>query len=167
MQSAAAIGLVRPCAARPVLKNPSPAAGVRLPAARAGTLRLSNAAPRAGLVAAAAGLGRIGLVPASPDQEKRRSLVVAAAAAASGKAEEPAAEEGGTALAKTLQLGVFFGLWYLFNIYFNIYNKQVSSQHRFPFCCTEKRLPLLVPCIPFKPERLRSDQLAWRIREIR
>jgi solute carrier family 35 protein E1 len=81
-------------------------------------------------VAAAAGLGRIGLVPASPDQEKKRSLVVAAASA-SGKAEEPAAEEGGTALAKTLQLGVFFGLWYLFNIYFNIYNKQVSSHH---FC---------------------------------
>ena len=29
---------------------------------------------------------------------------------------------------KTLQLGVFFGLWYLFNIYFNIYNKQVRTR---------------------------------------
>lgn len=28
-------------------------------------------------------------------------------------------------LLKTLQLGSLFGFWYLFNIYFNIYNKQV------------------------------------------
>ena len=126
MQSAAAIGLLRPCAARPILKNPSPC-GARIPAART-ALRLSAAAPRAGLVAAA-GLGRIGLVPASPEQEKRSDRLVAAAAA-SGKVEE-AGEEGGSALAKTLQLGVFFGLWYLFNIYFNIYNKQVSRHH---FC---------------------------------
>uniref|UniRef100_A0ACD5YAN4 Uncharacterized protein n=1 Tax=Avena sativa TaxID=4498 RepID=A0ACD5YAN4_AVESA len=133
MQSAAAIGLLRPCAARPILKNPSPSCA-RLPAARA-ALRLSAAAPRAGLVAAAAGLGRIGLVPASPEQEKRGDLVVAAAAAASGKAEE-AGEEGGTALAKTLQLGVFFGLWYLFNIYFNIYNKQVLKVFPYPINIT-------------------------------
>ncbi|KAL9314119.1 hypothetical protein ACSQ67_019571 [Phaseolus vulgaris] len=31
-------------------------------------------------------------------------------------------------LLKTLQLGALFGLWYLFNIYFNIYNKQVLPQ---------------------------------------
>jgi solute carrier family 35 protein E1 len=30
---------------------------------------------------------------------------------------------------KTLWLGSLFGLWYLFNIYFNIYNKQVSGAH--------------------------------------
>lgn len=29
-------------------------------------------------------------------------------------------------LTKTLQLGALFGGWYLFNIYFNIYNKQVG-----------------------------------------
>uniref|UniRef100_A0ACD5XKA1 Uncharacterized protein n=1 Tax=Avena sativa TaxID=4498 RepID=A0ACD5XKA1_AVESA len=133
MQSAAAIGLLRPCAARPILKNPSPS-GARLPAAPA-ALRLSAAAPRAGLVAAAAGLGRIGLVPASPEQEKRGDLVVVAATAASGKAEE-SGEEGGTALAKTLQLGVFFGLWYLFNIYFNIYNKQVLKVFPYPINIT-------------------------------
>lgn len=28
---------------------------------------------------------------------------------------------------KTLVLGSLFGLWYLFNIYFNIYNKQVIA----------------------------------------
>jgi solute carrier family 35 protein E1 len=40
----------------------------------------------------------------------------------------PSAEEGG-GLMKTLWLGSLFGLWYLFNIYFNIYNKQVSGAH--------------------------------------
>jgi solute carrier family 35 protein E1 len=30
-----------------------------------------------------------------------------------------------SSLVKTLELGLLFGLWYLFNIYFNIYNKQV------------------------------------------
>ncbi|KAM0829312.1 hypothetical protein ACQ4PT_066954 [Festuca glaucescens] len=131
MQSAAAIGLVRPYAARPILRNPSPA-GARLPPARA-ALRLSAAAsPRAGL----AGLGRIGLVPASPEHEKRSGRLVAAAAAASGKAAEEPAEEGGAALAKTLQLGVFFGLWYLFNIYFNIYNKQVLKVFPYPINIT-------------------------------
>uniref|UniRef100_A0A7N2MN39 Sugar phosphate transporter domain-containing protein n=1 Tax=Quercus lobata TaxID=97700 RepID=A0A7N2MN39_QUELO len=32
-----------------------------------------------------------------------------------------------SSLFKTLELGALFGLWYLFNIYFNIYNKQVLS----------------------------------------
>lgn len=35
-------------------------------------------------------------------------------------------------LMKTLELGSLFGLWYLFNIYFNIYNKQVRC---FIFLC--------------------------------
>ncbi|RWW18512.1 hypothetical protein BHE74_00019658 [Ensete ventricosum] len=34
-------------------------------------------------------------------------------------------------LLQTLQLGSLFGLWYLFNIYFNIYNKQARLL-RFP-----------------------------------
>lgn len=33
--------------------------------------------------------------------------------------------EKSSSLVKTLELGLLFGLWYLFNIYFNIYNKQV------------------------------------------
>lgn len=36
-----------------------------------------------------------------------------------------------SSLLKTLQLGSLFGLWYLFNIYFNIYNKQVLLLHSF------------------------------------
>jgi hypothetical protein len=39
--------------------------------------------------------------------------------------EIPIEPETQTQLAKTLQMGSLFGLWYLFNIYFNIYNKQV------------------------------------------
>lgn len=31
-------------------------------------------------------------------------------------------------LAQTLLLGALFGLWYIFNIYFNIYNKQVLER---------------------------------------
>ncbi|ESW10059.1 hypothetical protein PHAVU_009G177600 [Phaseolus vulgaris] len=39
-------------------------------------------------------------------------------------------------LLKTLQLGALFGLWYLFNIYFNIYNKQVLKAFHFPVTVT-------------------------------
>eukprot|EP00899_Mesostigma_viride_P008200 jgi/Mesvir1/17381/Mv08683-RA.2 len=37
---------------------------------------------------------------------------------------------------KTLYLGLLFGLWYLFNIYFNIYNKQVLKVFPYPITCT-------------------------------
>mmetsp|Transcript_33597 Transcript_33597/g.72620 ORF Transcript_33597/g.72620 Transcript_33597/m.72620 type:complete len:407 (-) Transcript_33597:384-1604(-) len=36
----------------------------------------------------------------------------------------------------TLLLGGMFGLWYLFNIFFNIYNKQVLKVFAFPITCT-------------------------------
>lgn len=39
-------------------------------------------------------------------------------------------------LAKTLQLGLLFGLWYIFNIYFNIYNKQVLKVFHYPITVT-------------------------------
>ncbi|PKI59130.1 triose phosphate/phosphate translocator, non-green plastid, chloroplastic-like [Punica granatum] len=39
-------------------------------------------------------------------------------------------------LMKTLQLGMLFGLWYLFNIYFNIYNKQVLKAFHYPATVT-------------------------------
>lgn len=41
-----------------------------------------------------------------------------------------------SSLLKTLQLGSLFGLWYLFNIYFNIYNKQVLKACHFPVTVT-------------------------------
>lgn len=37
---------------------------------------------------------------------------------------------------KTLELGLLFGLWYLFNIYFNIYNKQVLKAYHVPMTVT-------------------------------
>ena len=68
---------------------------------------------------------------------KRRLVMKAADAAAPEPIPEPApasvpvpvVEETSepSELAKTIQLGSLFGLWYLFNIYFNIYNKQVRA----------------------------------------
>jgi solute carrier family 35 protein E1 len=43
--------------------------------------------------------------------------------------EEPA----GSALAETLQTGVYFALWYLFNIGYNIYNKQALNALSLPW----------------------------------
>ncbi|CAO2819067.1 unnamed protein product [Amaranthus hypochondriacus] len=40
------------------------------------------------------------------------------------------------AIGQTLELGILFGLWYLFNIYFNIYNKQVLKVYSFPVTIT-------------------------------
>ena len=40
-------------------------------------------------------------------------------------------------MGQTAVLGVMFGLWYFFNIFFNIYNKQVLKAFRFPMSCTE------------------------------
>ncbi|XP_068641479.1 triose phosphate/phosphate translocator, non-green plastid, chloroplastic-like [Aristolochia californica] len=37
-----------------------------------------------------------------------------------------------SSLNRTLELGLLFGLWYLFNIYFNIYNKQVLKVFPYP-----------------------------------
>ncbi|GFZ12026.1 glucose-6-phosphate/phosphate translocator-like protein [Actinidia rufa] len=41
-----------------------------------------------------------------------------------------------SSMASTLQLGALFGLWYLFNIYFNIYNKQVLKVFPYPVTVT-------------------------------
>ncbi|XP_062200019.1 phosphoenolpyruvate/phosphate translocator 1, chloroplastic-like [Phragmites australis] len=127
MQSAAAVGLIRPCAARPVVGCPGPRRGVgglRQPLLPPHGLRLS---------------ARIGLVPASPLEEEEQRLSGracrhVAAAAAAGKVGAEGEEDGG--LAKTLQLGALFGLWYLFNIYFNIYNKQVLKVLPYPINIT-------------------------------
>ncbi|XP_004508872.1 triose phosphate/phosphate translocator, non-green plastid, chloroplastic-like [Cicer arietinum] len=41
-----------------------------------------------------------------------------------------------TSLIKTLELGALFCLWFSFNIYFNIYNKQVLKVYHFPVTLT-------------------------------
>ncbi|GJN16491.1 hypothetical protein PR202_gb03489 [Eleusine coracana subsp. coracana] len=108
MQTAAAF---RPCLARPLRPL--------LPARPLGVSSSSLSPSAAAAVSVRCGTRGLGLLPASPDREKRQ---VACAAAAGGAAK--AKEEGGGFM-QTLQLGVGFALWYLFNIYFNIYNKQV------------------------------------------
>ncbi|XP_066394070.1 phosphoenolpyruvate/phosphate translocator 1, chloroplastic-like [Miscanthus floridulus] len=132
MQSAAAVGLVRPCAARPLPTYTSPCrgaggciGGTQPPLLTPRGLRLS---------------ARAGLLPASPleEEENRRCRAARHVAAAAGKvaAAEGAGEEAGGGLVKTLQLGALFGLWYLFNIYFNIYNKQVLKVLPYPINIT-------------------------------
>ncbi|KAF2315905.1 hypothetical protein GH714_040700 [Hevea brasiliensis] len=44
--------------------------------------------------------------------------------------------EKSNSLTKTLELGLLFGLWYLFNIYFNIYNKQILKVYPYPVTVT-------------------------------
>ncbi|XP_064979065.1 phosphoenolpyruvate/phosphate translocator 1, chloroplastic-like [Musa acuminata AAA Group] len=52
----------------------------------------------------------------------------------SASAGDGATVSGG--ILQTVQLGSLFGLWYLFNIYFNIYNKQVLKVFQFPLTIT-------------------------------
>ncbi|XP_021895113.1 triose phosphate/phosphate translocator, non-green plastid, chloroplastic [Carica papaya] len=49
-----------------------------------------------------------------------------------------AASEGekSESVSKTLVLGLLFAMWYIFNIYFNIYNKQVLKKYPFPVTVT-------------------------------
>uniref|UniRef100_A0ACD5VBJ4 Uncharacterized protein n=1 Tax=Avena sativa TaxID=4498 RepID=A0ACD5VBJ4_AVESA len=71
-----------------------------------------------------------------------RAALVASAAAATA-AELPAADEPTTAssgIAGTAQLGALIVAWYLLNIYFNIYNKQVLQALPFPYTITAFQL---------------------------
>ncbi|KAL8097946.1 phosphoenolpyruvate/phosphate translocator 1, chloroplastic-like [Apium graveolens] len=61
------------------------------------------------------------------------SVVVRAADSISESADDEASK---SKLKDTLVLGSLFGLWYLFNIYFNIYNKQVLKVFPYPVTVT-------------------------------
>ncbi|XP_054799660.1 phosphoenolpyruvate/phosphate translocator 2, chloroplastic-like [Prosopis cineraria] len=52
---------------------------------------------------------------------------------ANSDADEPSKPN---TLIRTLQLGAMFGIWYVLNIYFNIYNKQVLKAYPFPATVT-------------------------------
>ncbi|KDD72777.1 hypothetical protein H632_c2913p0, partial [Helicosporidium sp. ATCC 50920] len=54
------------------------------------------------------------------------------------RADRPSAlsEESAGGWGSTLLLGALFGAWYLFNIYFNIYNKQVLKAYPYPLTVT-------------------------------
>ncbi|TXG50265.1 hypothetical protein EZV62_022789 [Acer yangbiense] len=71
-------------------------------------------------------------VPLIDPEAKNRFEVRATAVPESVGGEE----EKSSSLNKTLQLGLLFGLWYLFNIYFNIYNKQVLKAFHYPVTIT-------------------------------
>ena len=65
-----------------------------------------------------------------------------------------------SSLFKTLELGALFGLWYLFNIYFNIYNKQV----RFRFDSLSKNLRLRIcvcVCVKSKGMRVQCESIEF------
>ncbi|XP_027358638.1 phosphoenolpyruvate/phosphate translocator 2, chloroplastic-like isoform X1 [Abrus precatorius] len=64
---------------------------------------------------------------------KFASLKVFAASFPDAKSDEPAKQ---TSFVNTLQLGAMFATWYLLNIYFNIYNKQVLKVYPFPATVT-------------------------------
>eukprot|EP00897_Mesotaenium_endlicherianum_P005158 jgi/Mesen1/4670/ME000241S03710 len=71
-------------------------------------------------------------VAAAADAGDEAGKIVSEAASLPTAAEKAEASE----MTKTIQLGSLFGLWYLFNIYFNIYNKQVLKVFPFPFTVT-------------------------------
>lgn len=65
----------------------------------------------------------------APDRKREEVIVVRASSSVpestGGESSAAAAKtSSGDGLVGTLLLGSLFGLWYLFNIYFNIYNKQ-------------------------------------------
>uniref|UniRef100_A0ACD5W0X5 Uncharacterized protein n=1 Tax=Avena sativa TaxID=4498 RepID=A0ACD5W0X5_AVESA len=75
----------------------------------------------------------------------RSARTVLAAAAAATAAELPPADEAATTagsggIAGTAQLGALIVAWYLLNIYFNIYNKQVLQALPFPYTITAFQL---------------------------
>ncbi|KAK3236002.1 holo-[acyl-carrier-protein] synthase [Cymbomonas tetramitiformis] len=76
---------------------------------------------------------RAALSPAAAPKSSRSLRQSLIADAAAGEAS-PAPEE--KSFADTALLGAFFAGWYGFNIYFNIYNKQVLSVFPFPWTCT-------------------------------
>ncbi|XP_008792793.1 phosphoenolpyruvate/phosphate translocator 1, chloroplastic-like [Phoenix dactylifera] len=70
----------------------------------------------------------------APDRKRAEVLVARASSSVPERAGGETSSGGG--LLGTLQLGSLFGLWYLFNIYFNIYNKQVLKVFPFPLTIT-------------------------------
>ncbi|XVE54970.1 hypothetical protein DITRI_Ditri03aG0123900 [Diplodiscus trichospermus] len=52
------------------------------------------------------------------------------------EAETAGEGEKSGGLTRMLELGLLFGLWYIFNIYFNIYNKQVLKVFHYPVTVT-------------------------------
>ncbi|CAK8533727.1 unnamed protein product [Lathyrus sativus] len=65
--------------------------------------------------------------------QKIHSFRILAASLPEGQSHEPTQPSG---FVQSLQLGFMFATWYLLNIYFNIYNKQVLKVYPFPATVT-------------------------------
>ncbi|CAN4086043.1 unnamed protein product [Withania somnifera] len=79
-------------------------------------------------------LNRNGWISVPPPDPERQSdgVEVRATSVPETTGEAPKSKP----LMDTLVLGALFGLWYLFNIYFNIYNKQVLKVFHYPVTVT-------------------------------
>ncbi|XP_009773988.1 triose phosphate/phosphate translocator, non-green plastid, chloroplastic-like isoform X1 [Nicotiana tabacum] len=75
--------------------------------------------------------GWISVPPPAPERESD-GVEVRATSVPESAGEAPKSKP----LTDTLVLGSLFGLWYLFNIYFNIYNKQVLKAFHYPVTVT-------------------------------
>uniref|UniRef100_A0A7N0U0Z3 Sugar phosphate transporter domain-containing protein n=1 Tax=Kalanchoe fedtschenkoi TaxID=63787 RepID=A0A7N0U0Z3_KALFE len=98
--------------------------------------------------------GRIGRVEVRAASEEP-AIETAPAAAASG------------GLVRMLELGALFGLWIVFNIYFNIYNKQVLKVFPYPatlsalqFLCGAVLVVIMWAFNLYKKPKINADQLA-------
>ncbi|XP_009595321.1 phosphoenolpyruvate/phosphate translocator 1, chloroplastic [Nicotiana tabacum] len=75
--------------------------------------------------------GWISVPPPAPERESD-GVEVRATSVPESAGDAPTSKP----LTDTLVLGSLFGLWYLFNIYFNIYNKQVLKAFHYPVTVT-------------------------------
>jgi solute carrier family 35 protein E1 len=67
------------------------------------------------------------------DTPLKSSTALALSAVGGAKKEEPQESSKNNALLETLQVGSYFALWYLFNIAYNIYNKQALNVLDYPW----------------------------------
>ena len=65
-------------------------------------------------------------------QQQQQSITSLALSASGGAVAAPAPEKK-SAILDTLETGMYFALWYLFNIGYNIYNKQALNVLDFPW----------------------------------
>jgi solute carrier family 35 protein E1 len=71
--------------------------------------------------------------PILPRTSVRSPTAIALSSAGGAKSKVAAEEPQSGGLMETLQIGGYFALWYLFNIAYNIYNKQALNVLKFPW----------------------------------
>ncbi|CAL9750735.1 unnamed protein product [Musa acuminata subsp. burmannicoides] len=141
MQSAAAVAPLSPTPASCLLVRGLPWRSLRLAAASPFCAASFQIHARSTGRCHGSGASWVSAPFLSSDWEQRRrekgGLTVRASSVpeSTGGGSDKEAAPGGDLL-QTLLLGSLFGLWYLFNIYFNIYNKQVLKVFQFPLTIT-------------------------------